>query len=230
MDGADNAPGKPIQLSSRQIELVHELSLVSAKFNFGQMFEGAIHALHNSSNPEALPQAAHSLRELMEKLEGVRGIPVTDKAIVDGDGSLGQKTRELHAQWNAAKANSKCLSGAPAADQIDTALRKLLGKVAGFFDWFEKNPKFLANKARGVVKGLDPLAAMLPQAVQEAQAQEWRALKEYFISTSHHGNNTTFAAMEATTATLERFLHTRMASVKAQNQSAIEKLIKDVEG
>ncbi|MBM3854787.1 MAG: hypothetical protein FJ399_16815 [Verrucomicrobia bacterium] len=165
-----------------------------------------------------------------EKLEIVIGIPVTDKAVADGDGSLGQKTRELHAQWKTAKAKSKCFDVAPPADQIDAPLRKLLENLAGFFDWFEKNPKFLAHKAKGVVKGLDPLASILPQAVQEAQAQEWRGLKDYFIGVSHHGNETTLAALEATIANLERFLHNRIAPVKAQNQSAIAKLIKEVEG
>lgn len=229
MDGADSTPDKPIQLSPRQIELVQELSLLSTKYNFGRMFEGAIYALNNSANPEALPQTAHSLRELMEKLEIVIGIPVTDKALIDGDGSLGQKTRELRDHWSTAKAKSKCLSGTPPANQIDTPLRKLLGKVGNFFDWVEKNPKFRADKARGVVKGLDPLASMLPQAVQKAQAEEWGGLKDYFVGVSHH-DETTLAAMEATIANLERFLHNRIAPVKAKNQNAIEKLIKEVEG
>jgi hypothetical protein len=230
MDGADSTPAKPIQLSPRQIELVQELSALNTKFLFGKMFEGAIYALHNPANPEALPQAAHSLRELMEKLEIVIGIPVTDKAVVDGDGSLGQKARELRDQWNKAKAKSKCLDGAPPADQIDVPLRKLLEKFGKFFDWFEKNPKFRAQKAHGVVKGLDPLASMLPQAVQRAQAEEWAGQKDYFVGVSHHAAETTLAEMQANIANLERFLHNRIAPVKAQNQNDIAKLIKDVEG
>ncbi len=230
MDGADSTPAKPIQLSPRQIELVQELSLLSTKYSFGRMFEGAIYTLHNPANPEALPQAAHSLRELMEKLEIVIGIPVTDKAVADGDGSLGQKTRELRDQWNIATAKSQCLRGTPPSDQIDTALRKLLGKIADFFAWVEKNPKFRAQKAHGVVKGLDPLATMLPQAVQKAQAEEWAGLKDYFVGVAHHSTDTTLAAMEATIANLERFLHNRIAPVKAKNQNAIAILIKEVEG
>lgn len=230
MDGADNTPAKPIQLSPRQIELVHELSLLSTKFNLGQMFEGAIYALRSSSNPESLPQTALSLRELMVNLEGIKRIPVTDKTIADGDGSLKEKTVELHAQWKSAKAKSKCLSDVSPAVEIDAVLRKLLGRVAVFFDWFEKNPKFLVHKARGVVKGLDSLATLLSQDVQDAQAQEWQGLKDYFNGVLHHGKETTPEAMIAKVANLERFLHTRLAPVKAQNQSAIEKLIKEVEG
>jgi len=229
MDGADNSQTTPIQLSQQQTELIRELTLITTKFNFGQMFEGAIHALRSTSNPEALPQAAHSLRELMEKLEGVKGIPVTDKAVADGEGSLGEKTRELHNDWKVAKKKSGCLSDNTSTNEIDKALRNLLIKVTKFFDWFEKNPKFLTHKARGVVKGLDPLAAMLPQAVQDAQAQEWRALKDYFIGVSHHGNVTSLESMEATVACLEQFLYSRIAPVKAQNQNKIEKLIEEIE-
>jgi len=229
MNGTNSIFTQPTQLTQRQIELIDELSLLSKKFNFGHMFEGAINVLQNKLNPEALSQAAHSLRELMEKLDGIKGIPVTDKEAADGAGSLGDKARQLTDQWKKAKTKSKCLCTTPPSNEIDDPLRNLLNHISTFFDWFEKNPKFLAHKARGIVKGLDPLASMLPQEVQDAQAQEWKALKHYFIEVSHHKNGTTCEKMDATVAALERFLHIRIAPVKAQNQTAIEKLIREVE-
>lgn len=229
MNGAAPAPWQPPPLTTRQIELIGELSLLDTKVRFGAMFEGAIYTLHQAANPEALPQAAHSLRELMEKLEGLKNIPITGKSIEDGAGNLGQKTRQLHEDWKRAKKESKCLQESKPADLIDEACRKLLCKIAVHFEWWEKNPKFLAKKAHGVVKGLDPLASMLPQDVQDAQAKEWKGLKDFFVEVSHHGRVTTPEAMFATVANLERFLYSRLAPVKAQNQSAIQQLISQVE-
>ena len=229
MDGNENAPGTSAQLTMRQRGLAKELSQISAKFDLGAMLEGACHALRDQSNPEALPQAAHSLRELMEKLEGVRGIPITDAGIAEADGSLGEKTKQLAAQWAVAVQKSTCLRQEDPTDQIDPPLRKVLGLVADFFGWVANNHKLHSGKPLRLVKGLDPLASMLPQAVQNAQADEWRALKSYFLEVSHHKRGTDPAQFEVTLAALEVFLDRRLTSVRAANQNAILKLIKEVE-
>lgn len=224
-------PPRPVQLTQRQLELVRELSLLSAEFDLGAMFTGALHALGEQTNPESLAQAAHSLRELMEKLEGIKGIPVAGDMPASGSaGTLGQKVRELRDAWKRATARSMCLKQDAPSREVDPVLRKFLKKAGIFFDWFDKNPKFLSHKARGVVKGLDPLAAMLPQAVQDAQIAEWMALKNFFVRSAHHGTDATPDVVVATVASLERFLYIRLAPVRAQNQSAIERLIKEVEG
>ena len=229
MDGNETAPGLSSQLTQRQRGLVRELSQISTKFDLGAMFEGACHALRNQANPETLPQSAHSLRELMEKLEGVRGIPITESGIASAEGSLGEKTKHLAKQWTVAEQKSACLRQENPAEQIDAPLRKVLGQIADFFGWVTNNQKLHSGKPLRLVKGLDPLASMLPQAVQEAQADEWRALKSYFQEVSHHKRGTDATQFAVTLAALEVFLDRRLAPVRAANQTAILKLIKEVE-
>ncbi len=229
MDAADSSSRKPAQLTARQTALVNELRQISTDPDLASMFVGACHAVQDKSNPDYLAQAAHSLRELMEKLEGARGLPVADPVVAEAKGKLGDKARELHAKWQAAQKKSKCLAQKSPATEIDPPLRKFIGHVDDFFKWVTNNRKLWADKPGRLVKGLDPLAASLPQNVQDAQAQEWKAIDEYFQTVTHHGSKPELAQFEATMAALEVFLHSRLAPTKAQNQHDLQKLISEVE-
>ena len=72
-DGIEN-PGEPgpLQLSQRQLEVIHALqSRETEKYRLSQWYLGALYALDNYYNPDRIAQAAHSLRELKEKLPRV---------------------------------------------------------------------------------------------------------------------------------------------------------------
>jgi hypothetical protein len=66
---------------------------------------GARLTLSSTRNPERLQQAAHSLRELMDKLLPVLGLP----AEAEG-GRLGDRFAAMTARWEAAKEQSRCQS------------------------------------------------------------------------------------------------------------------------
>ena len=193
------------------------------------MFLGSCHAIQDQSNPDYLAQAAHSLRELMEKLEGVRGLPVAEPAVAEAKGTLGVKTRELHGKWKVAQQKSQCFAGKPPANLIDEPLRKFHHHITEFFKWVTNNQKLRSDKPRQLMKGLDPLAGSLPQNIQDAQAKEWEAINQYFQGVSHHNLETTWSQFEATMATLEVFLHSRLAPTQAQNQRNLQSLIGEVE-
>ena len=62
----------PFRLSQRQLEVVQALqSRETEKYRLSQWYLGALYALDNHYNPDRISQAAHSLRELMEKLPRV---------------------------------------------------------------------------------------------------------------------------------------------------------------
>jgi hypothetical protein len=230
VDAANNPTRQPrAQLSARQETLVLELRKISMDPDLASMFLGACHAIRDQSNPDYLAQAAHSLRELMEKLEGVRGLPVADPAVAEANGTLGVKTRELHDQWKIAQQKSQCFAGRPPANQIDEPLRKLHRQITEFFKWVTNNPKLRSDKPRQLIKGLDPLAGSLPQNIQDAQAKEWEGINQYFQGVAHHNLETAWPQFEATMAALEVFLHSRLAPIKAQHQRDLQNLIGEVE-
>jgi hypothetical protein len=230
MDGAAPTPSEAPQYTPRQLGLMRELASIGKKYRFSEMFRGALVAMANGANPEGLVQAAHSLRELMEKLEGEKSIPLTGKSAKEGAGSLGDRTRVLLASWKTVKVSSTCLKHGTWSGEIDPPLLTLFEQLDSHDIWFESNPKFRKQKAQEIVGALDPLSTLLPQDVQDAQAAEWKSLKNYFTEVSHHKEGASRETMEASVAALERFLHSRVATVVAEHHMEIQKLIEEGEG
>lgn len=113
--------------------------------------------------------------------------------------------------------------------ELDKPLLDIFVQFDSHETWFENNPKFRKRKALEFVMALDPLATLLPQEVQEAQAAEWQGLKDYFNPVSHHRRSTTRDEMEAMIAALGRFLYDRLAPVVAKSHLEIQKFIAEGE-
>jgi hypothetical protein len=97
-------------------------ALVDVHPDLGRWYYGAIHVLADPGNPEAPYQAAHSLRELMEKLPKYRDIPITQ-----GTGVLRQLAREIREWWETWLADS----GACRQDQCELQRTEVAGMLQG---------------------------------------------------------------------------------------------------
>ena len=63
---------KPLVLTSKQRDVLEVLkSKQTEKYPLSRWYTGALYALNNHYNPDRVAQAAHSLRELLEKLPEV---------------------------------------------------------------------------------------------------------------------------------------------------------------
>ena len=63
---------EPLELTEHQDAVVRALeSEETPTYPISHWYMGALYALRNENNPERVPQAAHSLRELWEKLPRV---------------------------------------------------------------------------------------------------------------------------------------------------------------
>ena len=74
MNDGNPSPGKPgpLRLSPQQQDVVQALrSRENERYPLSEWYLGALYAVSNHHNPDSIPQAAHSLRELMEKLPRV---------------------------------------------------------------------------------------------------------------------------------------------------------------
>lgn len=71
-----------------------------------RMYLGAIKVLSDSDNPESLPQAAHSLRELMKKIGPFLGVAIQDHQLKKGEGNLNDKFSGVEKLLSKAENNS----------------------------------------------------------------------------------------------------------------------------
>lgn len=149
---AGPADGSELSEPAPPTEPVDEGGLVGQRLEFyralaeqdsraATWYLGARMTLSNTNNPERLQQAAHSLRELMDKLDPILGLPA--KA-VGGDldkaegGDLGSRFYAMAVKWEKAKRGSKCYTEGVWSGEIDEAAQRGLAAVDEAIEWQRK--------------------------------------------------------------------------------------------
>jgi hypothetical protein len=166
-------------LSGRQRALFQALGKKDSQL--ASMYVGALFVLRNTSNQDRIAQAAHSLRELLEKLPRILDMPIQAKPP-----SMMDKIRPLEKTWSKAKTESSGLKTNPRSDKIDTPLRKFLDEAERFFGWLASDRPTRKEQAAIVVRGLDPLKKALPQTIEILHVEEWDRYRNHFELVSHH--------------------------------------------
>lgn len=196
-------PGKPgpLQLSQRQLEVVQALqSRETEKYRLSHWYEGALYALDNHYNPDRIPQAAHSLRELIEKLPRV---------VLESDWfeKRGRPSRREQGQLVMEEAD-------PLSEQMDARIQE--SKRDRYFqlrEWFEKTAhhggspdveefaKYLELLERALLDLLAPISAQDQQEIQSILHQTERSgddIEQLFALIERRGANYTFFFDQAT--------------------------------
>lgn len=172
------SPDEPV-LSGRQRALFQGLGKKDS--HLASMYLGALLVLRHTSNPDRIAQAAHALRELLEKLPRILDMPFQAKPP-----SMMDKIRPLEKTWSKAKTESSGLKTNPRSDIIDTPLRKFLDEAEKFFSWLASDRPTRRQQAAIVVRGLDPLKKALPQTIESLHVEEWDSYRNHFELVSHH--------------------------------------------
>src|SRR5438105_2713154 len=121
-------PGDPLELDPRQREL--HAALHRKEPTLASMYAGGLLVMRQGPNPERLVLAAHSFRELMEKLP-----PSFDVPDPRGPRDLGSEVKNLRAKWDAMMGKTKCREEAVWCGELDGPLRGVLRDLEAFFEW-----------------------------------------------------------------------------------------------
>jgi hypothetical protein len=210
-------------MSVQQLAL-HE-ALEERAADLARMYVGALIVLSNPDNPDQLPQAAHSLRELMEKIP--RYIAVETRASRE---SLRVKVRELEDRWNNTVENSACYDEGNWNGSIDRHLRRLLQRLQQFFDWFDQHHPRRRTETATVLRQLDGSGRTLPARLEDLEVEGWLAIRDYFQAVAHHGRQPPEEDFRAWMDALERFLLDRLRPRTFADFDAIDDIIQEGEG
>ena len=171
--------------NERQLEL--QKCLMEIDKELGYMYMGCLWALlpnASSKNPEKLVHAAHSLREIIEKLHRHYDFPIPSYM-------LNNSVRELESQWVKLKeglrdfiCSSRELRLPP--QKISTKLRVFLKKLWKFFDDFSAAYPTFKNSAKNFLGFLDPRSDEFPESILDSRIEEWRNYRNWFNSVAHH--------------------------------------------
>jgi hypothetical protein len=166
-----------------------------------EYYLGALAALDHQPNPDRLPQAAHSIRELIEKLPSAVGIGYQETG-----GSLKVRVQGLREGWTLARARSSSVDPRGWNGPIDSHLHRYLRSSDRFFAWFEKQHPTRAVETAKLLQAFGRDGAGLPaEQLEQVQVKSWASLRNYFQSTAHH-KHTTAEEFTERLAEFERFI------------------------
>src|SRR2546426_11101055 len=117
---------KSSRFLSGQQRAMHE-ALAKEDARLAGYYLAALCALRDQDNPDPLAQAAHELRELMEKLPRYKNLPMEGKGA-----TLTQKVRAFQLDWQRVSNASRCRTNSGWKGEIDEALGAFLAKVEEF--------------------------------------------------------------------------------------------------
>jgi hypothetical protein len=208
------------ELSGRQLALWRALKEIDG--SLADMYLGARRALGHLDNPDQLPQAAHSARELMEKIPGSLGVTV--KAHRE---SLRNQVRQLEVSWEQTTRKSSCFDGSGWAGEIDPDLQRLLGKIGDFFAWFGSHVPRRNRETTTTLTTMDGSRRALPTQLLRLSVSYWNEINEFFEKVCHHGKpETTLEEFDRWLGALEDFLLERLKPRTFEELEELDALMK----
>lgn len=212
---------KSFQLS-RQQRILHQ-ALMREDQRLAGMYLGALLVLEHIENPENVVMAAHSLRELLEKLPMYLDLPVTRQT------NLKVKVIDLSQGWYSVTKNSRCKGNPSWNGPVDRPLQTFLERTEKFFEWFKEQYQTRRERAAILLRGLDPLRLSLPTPIEDLRITEWYKYHEYFEKISHHGVIEGLQEFRTWLVSLEKFLLDHLCPRTFDDQEDIKRIIEEGE-
>ena len=165
--------------SGKQYILICELEKIDPILSI--MYRGCVVGIKCFDNPDRLPQCAHSVRELMEKL------PEYFNAPVKSDGNLNDKVQDILHAYNSAEKKTSCFSiNQGWFGEIDVFLTEFLFKLRTFFNWFEENRPRRKVKLARLLSKMEKAPSNLPEPLFKKNVKKWDDWWNFFQSVAHH--------------------------------------------
>jgi hypothetical protein len=186
--GSDAAP-----LSSNSQALFESLS--RREVRLGRLYLGGCLALQQVANPERIPIAAYSFRELMELMPRYLGLPVAAKPP-----GLKNLLTDLLPYWGRAKAERQ--DGSKSRD----ARAALDRRLRIFYETWRSGDMTRSETRLTTLRGIDPAGLPVPDVLENRRTAEWAELYDYFNDVLHHRIASTENDFQAYLNSLERLL------------------------
>jgi len=189
------------------------------------MYLGAIGAVARG-DPESLVHAAHSMRELLEKLPTYFEEVPREKDVP----SLKQAAKALVDRIESAKRSSACYSEHRWSGEIDGHLSRLLeGGLTRFASVVadQKPPRRLERTE--LLRRVDGSPLPMPEEIERIRIEEWERYIGFFQGVSHHSVPVDAPRFSSMLWQCESFLLNQLAPRTFEDRAAIAALVTEVE-
>jgi hypothetical protein len=212
------APAQPPLLAGYRQALFEALRRRDPRV--ANFYRGALVVIVDRENPEAIFQAAHSIREMLEKA------PLLVGAAAAPSQRLNDKLAPLRAKFKKVKPSlnedGSWQSGS------ETRIARLLRDLGELFDWMDANLQQRKTQMRTLLRSLTGPGMLLPSDVEEAELDELMELKEYFTNLAHHGFAATEEEFYSRLTQAETILLRKLNPEPSADFEAIDALLQEV--
>jgi hypothetical protein len=180
--GQAHRPHLPQSLTARQRTLHERLCNQDAKLGaaLGAMYVGAITVLESDS-PDRVSQAAHSCRELIEKLVRIRAEPPKP-----GVGNPRDRGAELESEWTAYSTSVGVGAAGLDGHTVDRGLTAVLIRVEAYCESARAHKPSREDQAARALAQLGLTDAALPDEVRGEDIRQLIRLWKFFEKAAHH--------------------------------------------
>ncbi|RIL07005.1 MAG: hypothetical protein DCC71_04640 [Proteobacteria bacterium] len=182
------------------------------------MYLGAYQALSRHPDADCVPQACHSMRELMTRLPASFDVPMPEHKL-----TLKEKVRNLQDSWK--KLVEKHGNGGDWPSQVDGRICAFLDAANTFFEWLLQHLPKRKDETRSVIRLMDGSGQQLPPALEDEQVDQWERLRQFFVSVSHHGKQASVEDTLKQISILESLLIAWLLPAPYEDYAVIDKLI-----
>ena len=208
----------PLVLTDQQRNVLEALqSKQTDKYPLSDWYLGALYAVNNHYNPDRIAQAAHSLRELLEKL--LRVIPGSDNpANTPPFYNMRNNISDL-----ISRSKKRCPEGWK-GEKIDKNLAKALIEIEKYLE-LNKQPN-RGEQIQQAIATIDPMVNQLDSEIQEAKRKQllnlWKRLQNF----THHNSNRDIVEFSTCLKELENTIFDLLAARTAQDQEEIQTILR----
>lgn len=216
-NGIDQMKSGPLNLSARQQDVLQSLrSRETDRYPLSQWYLGALNTVSDKHNSDRFSQAAHSLRELIEKLPLV---------IHESDVQVGRYDVTSHRRdiYNRLQKDRKRYADGWSSRRIDPQLSNTLRRVENYFKSVQRPSR--REKIQRSVASIDPLADQLDKRIQDSKLQQILHLWQELEQIAHHRRTPKASEFEESLRSLEVIILDLLAPITAQDQNEIQSIL-----
>ena len=202
------------RLSGSQLTLYQHLAGMDQ--DLADKYSGAVLVL-SYSHVERIPQAAYSMRELMDRLPAHVGVPLSKPA------DLGSQVQGLRDQWNRVKGDADDGVG-----DITRRLRRFLSSLGAFFEGFQHRSPRVQERTARLMRALDPARQSLAGPLEQDLVKRWMDLFDDFNSILH-GRVVRAGIVESLIGEVEDVLLNFLSPSAVEHRELLEALVQEGE-
>lgn len=189
------------------------------------MYWGAIQILDETENSERLAMAAHTLRELQNRLPVVLDVPEATERML-----LEEEFPSLADGWERTLKRTRCRSAAGDwTGELDPPLVRFLRKFDDMVRRFrDRNPR-MERVSNAALRRLDPALDAVPADYASEAASAWLRVRKTFVDFAHYKLDDE-ATFTATLTEFEALLNNRLFPRTFETQAELSELVREAEG